>query len=95
MRRPRAAHPRAQMYMVMDYVEGGSVSQRMTDASGQLRALDEDTTRKYGGRSSAALPVSACDCGRRYMADLLLALSYMHANGIVHRDVKPENMLVK
>ena len=102
MRRPRAAHPRAQMYMVMDYVEGGSVSQRMTDASGQLRALDEDTTRKYvvsplhhGTRSSAALRVFACDCGRRYMADLLLALSYMHANGIVHRDVKPENMLVK
>jgi hypothetical protein len=38
---------RAQMYMVMDYVEGGSVAHRMTDASGQLRALDEDTTRKY------------------------------------------------
>jgi serine/threonine protein kinase len=29
------------------------------------------------------------------MADLLLALSYMHANGIVHRDVKPDNMLIK
>jgi serine/threonine protein kinase len=38
---------RAQMYMVMDYVEGGSVAHLMTDASGQLRALDEDTARKY------------------------------------------------
>lgn len=32
---------------------------------------------------------------RRYVTDLLLALSYMHANGVVHRDVKPENMLVR
>ena len=32
---------------------------------------------------------------RRFMTHLLVALSYMHANGVVHRDVKPENMLIR
>ena len=34
-----------QMYLVMDYVAGGSVTDSMTDANGLLRSLDEATTR--------------------------------------------------
>jgi serine/threonine protein kinase len=31
---------------------------------------------------------------RTIMAQLLLALNFMHLNGFVHRDIKPANLLV-
>jgi hypothetical protein len=34
------------MYMVMDYVEGGSVAQKMTGEDGVVRSLSEQTARK-------------------------------------------------
>ena len=29
-----------------------------------------------------------------YMAELILALEYLHNKGVVYRDVKPENILI-
>lgn len=29
-----------------------------------------------------------------YIAEVILALQYLHSKGIVHRDVKPDNMLI-
>ncbi len=35
-----------QMFMIMDYVQGGSVTQKMTSEDAALHALSEDTVRK-------------------------------------------------
>jgi serine/threonine protein kinase len=55
--------------LVMEYVEGGSLADRMADET----ARDFDVVR--------------------LASDLLAALEHIHAAGIVHRDVKPANVL--
>ncbi|OLY83012.1 3-phosphoinositide-dependent protein kinase 1 [Smittium mucronatum] len=42
--------------------------------------------RKYGGLSEK--------CTQFYLAEIVLAVEYMHKNNVVHRDLKPENILL-
>jgi serine/threonine protein kinase len=48
-----------QIYLVMDYVEGGSVTQSMTDDNGVLHPLNEEITRTYVIRRQLQLAFSS------------------------------------
>ena len=59
------------MFIVMPYVGGGSIADRL--------------------RSAGRLPAAEV---RRILAELASALDHAHRRGVVHRDVKPENVLI-
>ena len=60
------------VYLVMPYVEGGTLYNRLAGG----RALDLAATGTY-------------------LRQVAAALDYAHRRGIVHRDIKPQNMLLR
>ncbi len=66
-------------FLVMKYVQGETV-ERIIE---RLAAGDPEATRRYGFEARVAI-----------FLGLLRALAYAHDRGIIHRDVKPANVMV-
>ncbi len=62
---------RGNEYLVMDFVEGESLAQRIK----RLGPQNEEEVLRWAGQ-------------------LLDALSYCHRHGVIHRDIKPQNIII-
>lgn len=70
------------LYMVMELCRGGEL-------------LDVIVTEQ---KANAAVGIKDRACSleltRFYIAEIVVALEYLHTNGVIHRDLKPENILL-
>ncbi|CAI5713886.1 unnamed protein product [Peronospora farinosa] len=77
-----AFQTQTKLYLGMDYYKGGNLYLHMHSSK-----MDPNLSTSSGRR----FPVERA---RFYAAQLAIALSYLHAHGIIYRDLKPDNIML-
>ena len=70
------------LYFVFDFVNGGDLYTYMVDRD----KLEEDTIIQFIKKYHCIV--------RFYAAEILVALKALHEEGVIHRDLKPHNIMI-
>lgn len=89
---------RDNVYLVMEFSPGGDLFSLLRN----MGALDEDIARKVIPHTHPQThthththpPTHTPRPRVQYIAETVLALEYCHTNGVIHRDIKPDNLLI-
>ncbi|BFU22751.1 protein kinase, putative [Entamoeba histolytica HM-1:IMSS-B] len=74
------------MYIVMEYVSGGSLQQLIENERSKKIKNSDEKDQVFG-----LIELNRC---RKLFGQIMIALEYVHDNGIIHRDIKPDNILL-
>lgn len=77
-----AFQTQSKLYLGMDYYKGGNLYLHMHSSK-----IDPNVSTSSGRRFTI-------ERARFYAAELAIALAYLHAHGIIYRDLKPDNIML-
>eukprot|EP00760_Papus_ankaliazontas_P039174 PhM_4_TR9504/c2_g1_i3/m.41883/K07359/CAMKK2; calcium/calmodulin-dependent protein kinase kinase 2 len=86
------------LYLILEYVSGGT-AQRIVEShthyvGSSQRSLVSSTSSNSTSRQGSNAPAFEAATLRKVFIDVLHGLQHLHERGIVHMDIKPENILL-